>query len=160
MTRIAISGHRGLSREVTAQVDRSIRSALASYDATDLVGLSCLADGADQIFARAVLDHGGQLEVYVPATRYREALPAEAHAAYDELLGHAAVVHRFPQHVESTAESHMDASVEMLKRADLLIAVWDGLPSRSWGGTADVVAEAQRLGLPVSVIWPKGATRD
>jgi hypothetical protein len=47
----------------------------------------------------------------------------------------------------------------MVKRADLLIAVWDGQPARSWGGTADVVAKARQLGLPVTVIWPNGATR-
>ena len=54
----------------------------------------------------------------------------------------------------------MDASVEMLKDADLLIAVWDGLPARGLGGTADVVAYARDHGIPVSVIWPEGARRD
>jgi hypothetical protein len=160
MTRIAISGHRGLSPEVTEQVDRRIRSVLDAYDPAELVGLSCLADGADQIFARAVLDRGGELEAYVPAVQYREALPAEAHAEYDALIARAAKVHRFPQYVDSTAESHMNASTEMLQTADDLIAVWDGKPARSWGGTADVVAEARNLGLPVIAVWPEGATRD
>jgi hypothetical protein len=54
----------------------------------------------------------------------------------------------------------MDASIEMLQRADRLFAVWDGLPARSFGGTADVVDHARVLGLPVTVIWPEGATRE
>lgn len=159
MTSIAISGHRALFAEVTAYVDREVRAALAAFPAAELIGLSCLADGADQIFARAVLDRGGRLEVYVPAVKYREALPTEAHANYDDLIGRAVTVHRL-DHVESTSQSHMDASVEMLKRADRLIAVWDGQPARSWGGTADVVIEARKMGLPVTVIWPEGTTRD
>lgn len=53
----------------------------------------------------------------------------------------------------------MAASVEMLKHADLLFAVWDGLPARGFGGTADVVAHARKAGVPVIVIWPNGAHR-
>jgi hypothetical protein len=159
MTRIAISGHRGFSAEVETLISDAIRTELSRYISEDLVGISCLADGADQIFAQVVVDRGGKLEVVVPAARYRDALPEEARRAYDELISQAAAVHQL-DHVESTAESHMDASIEMLKRADLLFAVWDGLPARSFGGTADVVSHAREAGLPVTVIWPEGAYRD
>jgi hypothetical protein len=158
MTRVAISGHRGLTPEVGAYVDNAIRAELAPLSDDDLVGLSCLADGADQIFAQAVMDLHGKLEVFVPAARYRDALPEPTRPAYDKLLSQASAVHHL-EHVESTAESHMDASIEMLKHADLLVAVWDGLPARSYGGTADVVAHARTNGIPVRVIWPEGATR-
>lgn len=158
MTRVAISGHRGLSPAVERLIDQAIRAELAEFAADELVGLSCLADGADQIFARAVLDRGGRLEVVVPAVRYHDALPEAVHASYDDLLSRAAAVHRLA-HEESTSRSHMDASIEMLKRADLLFAVWDGLPARSFGGTADVVAHARESGVSVTVIWPDGATR-
>lgn len=160
MTRIAISGHRGLSPEVSRRVDEGIRRELRPFvEAGSLVGVSCLADGADQVFARAILDAGGALEVVVPAERYRDGLPEDAHAAFDELLAVAGVVHRL-DHVEPTLTALMDASVEMLKRSERLLAVWDGLPARGYGGTADVVALAQKLGLPVTIIWPEGATRD
>jgi hypothetical protein len=111
------------------------------------------------MFARAVLDAGGALEAVIPADRYRDGLPDDAHAAYDELLAAASAVHRLG-HVESTSTAHMDASADMLKRADRLFAVWDGLPPRGYGGTADVVNHARKLNLPVTVIWPEGATRD
>jgi hypothetical protein len=159
MTRIAISGHRGLAPEVENFVDRAIRAELSRFAVEDLMGLSCLADGADQIFARAVVDLGGGLEVFVPAAQYRDGLPTPALREYDELISRAATVHRLG-HRESTAESHMDASVRMLAGADLLFAVWDGLPARSFGGTADVVAHAERIGVTVTVIWPEGAVRD
>jgi hypothetical protein len=159
MTRIAISGHRGFSPQVAALIEHAIRAELSPYASDDLVGISCLADGADQIFARAVVDRGGKLEVVVPAERYRDALPEEAHRDYDELISRAVAVRRM-DHVESTAESHMDASIEMLKHAEILFAVWDGLAARSFGGTADVVSRAREIGLPVTVIWPEGAYRD
>jgi hypothetical protein len=44
--------------------------------------------------------------------------------------------------------------------ADRLIVVWDGQPARAYGGTADVVAYADRVGVPVRIVWPEGATRD
>jgi len=159
MTCIAISGHRGLPPEVELLIDRAIREELAPFVTGEPVGLSCLADGADQIFARAVADLGGSLEIVVPATRYREALPELARPEYDELISRAAVVHRL-DHVESTSQSHMDASIAMLERADLLFAVWDGQPARGFGGTADVVTQARAIGIPVTVIWPDGVQRD
>jgi hypothetical protein len=54
----------------------------------------------------------------------------------------------------------MAASQAMLDRADQLYAVWDGKPARGYGGTADVVAEAESRGVPVTIIWPEGAQRD
>jgi hypothetical protein len=156
--RIAISGHRGLPGPTTDLVDKAIREALAEH-APDVTGISCLADGADQIFARAVTDLGGTLEVVIPAARYRAGLPAEAHPDYDRLLAQAAAVRRLP-FTASTSESHMEASKEMIEQADELFAVWDGRPARAYGGTADVVAYAREHGTPVRVIWPHGAERD
>lgn len=159
MTRIAITGHRGLSGGVALLIDQAVRAELRRYPGARLTGISCLADGADQIFARAVLDRGGTLEVVVPANRYRDGLPRAAQASYDELIRCASRVHRL-RYEQSTPQSHMDASVAMLKGADHLFAAWDGRPARAFGGTADVVSQARQLGVPVTVIWPPGASRD
>jgi hypothetical protein len=160
MTRIAITGHRGLPATTAALVDRAIRADLAARDPSDeVVGVTCLADGADQIFARAVVDLGGSLEVIIPAAQYRDGLPPDCWPEYDDLLARARHVYRLP-HVESDSASHMDASNHMLLIADHLVAVWDGQPARGYGGTADVVAEARARGLPVTIIWPNGASRD
>lgn len=161
MTRVAVSGHRGLAPQVAALVAAGIETELARIapDTSGLAGISCLADGADQIFANAVLEHGGILEVVVPAEKYRDGLPDASKPEYDKLFSHARVVHR-RAHRESTSEAHMDASRFMVDRAEHLIAVWDGEPARSYGGTADVVQYAQEKGVPVSVVWPPGVRRD
>lgn len=156
---IAITGHRGLPRATEELIDTAIRRRLAEHRDGELVGLSCVADGADSIFAQAVLDAGGSLVVIVPAAEYRGGLPAEHHSVYDALLAAAAEVVRL-DHQESTSQSHMDASIYLLDRADQLLAVWDGQPARGYGGTADVVQAAEGRGLPVTVVWPEGAQRD
>ena len=53
----------------------------------------------------------------------------------------------------------MAAGRLLVERSDRLIAVWDGLPARGPGGTADVVAYARALSRPVTVLWPQGAHR-
>ena len=150
MTRIACTGHRGLPGPTQRLIDTAIRDHL-SHHTPGLVGLSCLADGADQIFARAVLGTGGKLEVIVPARRYRDELPAAAHAEYDTLLAQAAAVHPFP-FTDSTAEAHMRASVRMLDLADELLAVWDGKRTPGYGGTADVIDAARKRQMTVHVL--------
>jgi len=115
--RIAITGHRDLPAETKRLIDRAIREQLAAYPSSELIGVSNLADGADQLFAQAVLDAGGQLAVIVPAVEYRDGLPEAAHATYDLLLSRAASVKRLDR-IESTEDAHMEASQAMLDRAD------------------------------------------
>jgi hypothetical protein len=155
--RIAATGHRGLPADTISLVDAAIRAALEEAGAR-VTGLSSLADGADQIFAQAVLDLGGQIETVVPAQKYRDSLPAEARAEYDQLLARSVAVHTMP-FAESTPEAYMAASEFMIGLAGELWAVWDGEPARGYGGTADVVAYAWEHGKPVEVIWPPGAHR-
>jgi hypothetical protein len=157
--RIGITGHRGLARKTARLVDEALRAEIARLPDGELVGVSSLADGADSLFARAVLDHGGALEVIIPAEEYRAGLPAAHRAAYDELVAAATTVHRLAYR-RSDSEAHMAASEYMLDCVDHLLAVWDGEPARGYGGTADVVAEAHRRGIPVTMLWPPGATRD
>ena len=116
-----------------------------------LVGVSCLADGADQIFATEVISVGGLLEAVIPAKRYRDTLPQEARQAYDRLLERAANVRLMP-YAKPEPASYMAAGRATLDGADELFAVWDGLPARGHGGTAEVVAHARSAGIPVRVL--------
>lgn len=159
MVRVGITGHRGLSADVTERVTMMLRAELADTPAGELVGVTCLADGADTLFAREVLARGGALEVIVPASTYRDSLPGSHHADYDEIMGRAGAVHEL-DYAESDSESHMAASVFMLTIIGELMAVWDGQPSRGYGGTADVVLEARERAIPVRVVWPEGAARE
>jgi hypothetical protein len=158
MMSIGITGHRGLPPHSVQLVDTALREALAEYG-DRVTGVTALADGADQLFARAVLDQGGRIEVIVPAARYRDSLPPESHAEYDDLIEHAVTVHRL-DFTESTSEAHMAASELMISMVSELLAVWDHQPARGYGGTADVVARARDRSRKIRVIWPEGTVRD
>ncbi|MEU8627454.1 hypothetical protein [Streptomyces sp. NPDC048669] len=157
--RLGITGHRGLSPEVEAQVRAELAKLIADWPPTDLVGISCIADGPDVWFAQAVLAHGGRLEVVIPAAEYRESLPDWHHPVYDELMARAIETHHTGMR-ESNSRAHQAGSEIMVGLADQMIAVWDGQPARGYGGTADVVAYAERVGVAVRIVWPQGATRN
>jgi hypothetical protein len=156
--RVGITGHRGLPPKTTDLVTSAIREFVEELP-IDTVGVTMLADGPDSIFAEEVLDHGGELEVVVPAERYRDGLPADHHPTYDRLLSHATKVQRLPYR-DSTEETHMAGSEAIVDCVDRLLAVWDGQSARGDGGTADVVNAAKERSVPVVVIWPEGSSRD
>jgi hypothetical protein len=152
--RIGVTGHRDLTPETACLVAGAFDRHLA--ERPDVVGLSCLAEGADVLFAWAVLRRGGALEAIVPSAEHRGR--RDDVAEYDRLLERAATVTRLP-YPEDGPAALMAASLVLVERSDLLLAVWDGRPARGLGGTADVVEYARRAGVPVTVIWPPGAAR-
>jgi hypothetical protein len=156
---LAVTGHRGLPGSAEAWIDAELRRTIMSKARGDFFGISCLADGADALFARAVLDLGGRLIAVISAATYRDGLPASYRPTYDALLSKASETIALDREV-SDAHAHVDASLRMLDRADELVAVWDGQPARGYGGTADVVQAAGDRDLPVTVVWPAGVTRD
>ncbi|MFI6156403.1 hypothetical protein ACIBCA_27370 [Kitasatospora sp. NPDC051170] len=156
--RIGITGHRELAGEVEARVRRLLADALMRADSVELTVVSCIADGPDAWIAEMALALGGRLEVVVPASEYREGLPRWHHPVYDGLLARAGAVHRTGL-IASNEASHMTGSELLVQRVDRLLAVWDGLPARGFGGTADVVAYACERGVPVEVLWPQGVRR-
>jgi hypothetical protein len=156
--RVGCTGHRLLDAETARIVERALHERLARLPADVVVGVTSLADGADQLFAEAVLARGGTLEVVLPAERYREELPAGSRETYDRLLAGAGAIHCLAFE-DSTSEAHMEAGRVVVRRSEVLVAVWDGHPARGLGGTADVVAYARERGVPVEVVWPRGALR-
>ncbi len=62
---------------------------------------------------------------------------------------------RDPEHSDWSDRRFATIGQMLVRRCDLLIAIWDGLPPRGRGGTADVVTEARRSGVPVVWIDPQ-----
>jgi len=155
--RIAVTGHRDLDHSTTLLVDDAIRT-LLSQSSGNFIGLSCLAAGADQVFARAVLDLGGRLEVIIPAVGYAATLGARAKRGFEDLKSRASHIWG-PNHLWPSPRSYLDAGLRMLDRADWLIAVWDGHPANGLGGTADIVSRARERSMTVHRLWPEGARR-
>ncbi|MCK9893139.1 hypothetical protein MXD60_00775 [Frankia sp. AgB32] len=153
-----MTGHRGLTGDQSSLVAAELRRVLRPLAAGGFAGISCLADGADTVFADVVLQLGGRLISVIPAAGYREFQPAAHLGDFDRLLSSSAEVRRQDRPMPDLA-SLMDASRALVDASDQILAVWDGLPARGFGGTADVVDYARRRSRPVQIIWPRGAVR-
>jgi hypothetical protein len=146
LTRIGVTGHIHLTAGSRAPILRALRAELQPYG--PVYGYTCLADGADRLFAEAVHEAGGAYEVVLPSPP----------AGPDEFLDRARRVSTIPGTLPPEAR-YAAASEVILDNIDVLVAVWDGEPGGVPGGTAQTVARARARGLPVHVVWPAGAQR-
>jgi hypothetical protein len=157
--RIAVTGHMNLTPASVPLVYNAVAEALVPYLTDKLIGISCIARGADSIFAEAVLDAGGILEVVLPSTNYRGQKVKPDHAPqFDELVRRATTVREMPFD-EANRVAYEAANEALLSASDRLFAIWDGQGGVDKGSTASVVTEARSRGLPVEIIWPQGAAR-
>ncbi|MFI1029532.1 hypothetical protein [Streptomyces sp. NPDC020951] len=160
MIAIAVTGHLDLTEASVPLVREALRVALRPYAGGGLTGVSCIAQGADSLFAEVVLELGGRLVVVVPARDYRQEQVGPEHAVVFDRLAEAADEVLVLDHASANRAAYEDANRVLLRRAERLVAVWNGEPpSGKGGGTADAVSEARAAGLPVDVVWPTGAAR-
>ena len=119
--RVGLTGHVGLPPPTAELVTAALRDTLHPYT-LNLVGVTMLGPGADQLFARVVLELGGTLHVVQPTTgmQYRDIFEDEAaRRGYDELYGQASHV-QVLEHTESTEEAHMDGGRAVVDRSSVL----------------------------------------
>jgi hypothetical protein len=160
LARLGITGHMNLTAGSLPLVYQALREALAPYAGDELVGISCIARGADSVFAQVVLDLGGKLEVLLPASNYRETKVKPDHAAqFDELTRRAVTVRALP-FSEANRDAYKAVNEALVSSCDRLFAIWDGQTGTDKGSTASVVEYARSQGVPVEIIWPAGAKRE
>ncbi len=146
----------------------------------ELVVVTMLAEGADRLVAREVLRRPhSRLKAILPLipeeycedfrltvdgapkpqseaeksiTEFEELLALDDNPVF---LRHSPLSDHFPedQVVEERANAYYEAGEYLVDHSEVLIAVWDGEPSRGKGGTADVVAMAKKK--PIPVYWIK-----
>lgn len=152
--KVGITGHQerpGIDWPWVADV---ICNELAPFSA-GLIGLSSLAQGADQVFAEAVLESGGELHFVKPIADYEKTLKGEHLNRFLQLESAATATIDLPA-AASDQDAYLAAGEYIAAHSELLIAVWDGEPAVGKGGTADVVAFAKRQGRAVLHIEPLG----
>jgi len=119
--------------------------------------ISPLAEGADQIVAEEGLSTGFELHCPLPFKQEEYERDFSTPKSLEEfrcLLARAALVTVLGGKGETEAERdafYTSAGREVLRRSDVLIAVWDGNPARGAGGTAQIVQEAKQA--MMSVVW-------
>jgi hypothetical protein len=154
---VGASGHQSIPASGIPEISERLRAELQRVAA--LEGICSLAAGADQLFARLVLEAEGSLRVIVPSQDYETTFTRLTDRnAYDQLLRRAASVEQL-QFSAPSEQAFFAAGKRIVDECDRLLAIWDGEPSRGFGGTADVVRYAHERGIDVCVIWPKGLAR-
>lgn len=154
---LGITGHQELSTEVEAFVKARLRADLQAQP--EVLCVSSLAIGADQLFAQAALACAAPLHAVVPCQHYEDTFSSPlALAQYQYLLAQASSVETLDYDQPSSA-AFLAAGQRVADLSDKLVAVWDGKPARGEGGTADIVAYAQHLGKPVLVLWPSASAQ-
>jgi len=135
--RIAISGHQNLGdKETIRWVFDELEFNIKKINVEE--GYSCLAVGADQLFAEIILKNNIPLIAIIPSRNYEITFDNNHIKAYEYLLKKANKVVQL-EHSQPTESAFFEASKFMLNNCELLIAIWNGLPSKGLGGTADVV---------------------
>ena len=158
MSSVGVTGHQMIPPEALAFVEKGIAGVLDN-SAKPIIGVSSLAAGADQLFADALCDVGGQLHVVVPCRGYEETFSEQADL--DRFLGflmRAEIVETL-DHPRPSEQAFLEAGRRVVDLSDVLIAVWDGKQAKGKGGTADIVGYARECDREVIVVWPTGVTR-
>lgn len=140
--KVGVTGHQtraGIDWQWTSQ---EIRNALIELGCS-LEGYSSLAIGADQLFAKIVLEVGGSLVVIIPARNYRSCFEGRGLRSFLSLRSKAKRIVVLPGE-EIDQAAFLQAGRHIVDVTDLLIAVWDGKPAAGLGGTADIVRYAQK----------------
>jgi len=180
--KLGVTGHRVLKDQDS--IVRRIREVLNSkiYDLFDIdvtkekgkssiafTILSPLAEGADRLVACEVLKFpDSTIEVVLPFTKeeyLKDFETEESKREFEELYRKAREVIVLNDHhlkeVSSTinpAEARKKAyeivGHHVVNHCDVLIALWDGRPSRGRGGTAEIVAYAREKKCPMLIISP------
>ncbi|GCB57237.1 hypothetical protein HND25_27930 [Rhodococcus erythropolis] len=155
--RIGFTGHQGLTDRTTVRVGAEINKFLSEHE--KIVGFCSLAEGADQLFANALIEHGGQLVAVIPCENY-ESTFTDSHTLdkYRSYLSAAAKTIQL-DYPEPNEDAFWGAGKKVVEQSNTIIAVWDGKNSKGLGGTGDVVKYARELGKRVNIIWPPGSER-
>jgi hypothetical protein len=157
-SQVGFTGHQTLSPATRRSVAAAIKGELK--DEKNLIGLVSLAAGADQIFAKTVLELGGGIVAVIPSAEYERSF-----ASNTDLIDYRALLKQAYRTIilpfdEPSEKAYWAAGQEIVKRSDRLLAVWDGKPAQGLGGTADVVGYARTRGTPVTIIWPESGRRE
>ncbi len=154
---VGFTGHRqladsvGVSAAITAALQEMRKDSPGEW-----IAMSSAAAGADLMFVRAAfsLGMGWEAILPLPLVDFERDFPA---ADWPEVRTLLARAERTEVAAEpgSREESYLSGGFEIVNNCDLLLAVWDGMPARGKGGTADVVAYARAMGRPIIIINPE-----
>ena len=158
---IGVTGHRDVSPEHIPLLEQAVydllREIIVDLPFEEITVLSSLAEGADQLCARAALAAGLSLTVPLPmdACEYRKDFSEERALEFDRLCGLADNVFAVTPGENIPAEPnrgfyYRQAGLYVAKRCHILLALWDGVKKETADGAGTY--ETIKLALDISSI--------
>jgi hypothetical protein len=133
-------------------LEAQIRYELQRFEVTE--AYSCLATSVDCMFANIILKQKLPLVAIIPSTDETQSLHGDQDHV-EELKEQAAQQIQLPPAPEEDPQTAIyEAGELMVEKVDVLLAVWNSLPERGFGGTADIVAYAKTLHKTIVQINP------
>ena len=162
--RIGVTGHRDLTemetivlniRQIINQLDDWFKKKLVHTPYHTYAVVSPLAEGADRLVAKEVLDWNTSsdagkpwLEAVLPLPEedyIRDFTQKDSRDKFYELFNRRTSVKIFPP-TELREKAYETAGHYVVDNCDVLIAVWDGKEAKGQGGTAEIYKCAKDMG--------------
>ncbi len=151
---VGFSGHRKVPDETKSrQLIRDFLAAQRESHHGIVYGVSSAASGGDQLFAESCLELGIPLRILLPrpAEQFRADFDDASWQRTVRIMENAVSVEVTGRN-ESRNEQFYDCGIQTVAESQLLVALWNGLPSRGAGGTQEMVAYARKIGHPIAWI--------
>lgn len=145
--RIGISGHQKIEPSASiCWVNDTLKTELVRLGIT--TGVSCLAAGADQIFASIVLELGAKLEAVIPCKNYESAFENNTSLSLFRELSDLSASHHRLAYIEPSKTAFLKGGQRVVEVSECMFFVWDGEVAEGLGGTGDIVSYALERGVP------------
>ena len=133
-----LTGHQNIgSKSDIDWVRIQLEKQIELYNVTE--GFSCLAVGADQLYAEILNEKKIALTAIIPSEEYKKTFNNNNQLLnYERLLSTAKKTVKL-DYSSPTEEAFHAAGKEVVKRSDMIFAIWNGKKAKGLGGTADIV---------------------
>ena len=132
-------------------LEAQIRNEMQRFEVTE--AYSCLATTVDCMFANIALKQRLPLVAIIPATEETQSLTGDQDHV-EQLKVQAIQQIQLAPDSNDAQTAIYEAGELMVEKVDVLLAVWNSLPERGFGGTADIVAYAKTLHKTIVQINP------
>jgi hypothetical protein len=151
---VGFTGHRKVPYETKSR--QVIRDFLAQQKESHhgvMYGICSAAAGGDQLFAESCIELNIPLRILLPrpAEQFRADFEDTSWQRTVHIMENAISVEVTGRH-ESRNEQYYDCGIQTVAESQLLVALWDGQPSRGIGGTQEIVSYARKTGHPIAWI--------
>lgn len=144
---IGVSGHQNLGNKdsikwLKKEISSDIKKILVNQ------AYSCLAKGADQLFADIVLENAIPLIGVIPCKDYEKTFDKAHINQYFTFLKKSTSIIEL-QFSSPSEEAFYYAGKKIVEKIDILFTIWNNKPAKGLGGTADIVDYAKKLNIKI-----------